>query len=91
MIFDVPRPRIELYDLNQDPWETNNLADTPGGRPIAQRLEAVLDDWAAATGDFDPQYRRRADHTDRFTGKRTARDVPPMTHLRPGDPVPAER
>jgi hypothetical protein len=46
MLFDVPRPRIELYDLREDPWETVNIAETPDGKKMATRLEAMLDDWA---------------------------------------------
>ena len=91
MLFVVPRPRIELYDLFDDPWETRNIAETDRGRAIAARLERVLDAWQLETGDFGPEFRRRADNTDRFTGKKFLREVPPMTDLRPGDPAPLER
>ena len=46
------RAREELYDSQQDPWETHNLA---GDAEHAERLVAMqrqLDDWIAATGDL---------------------------------------
>lgn len=47
------RPRLELYDLETDPWETNNLADDPehAGRKaemvekLMKRLEMQKDPW----------------------------------------------
>ena len=85
MLFDAPRPRIELYDVEADPWETKNLAETETGRPIAAELEVVLEAWCARTGDFDPKYRRRADQLDRQTWEKIRDKQPPMTHLPPGE------
>ena len=83
MIFVKPRPLLELYDVVKDPWETQNLAETKRGRKVAQELDGVLQDWMDTTGDFEPQYRRRGDHTDRETGERTQQKIPPMTNLLP--------
>lgn len=81
MLFTVPRPRLELYDLKNDPWETNNIAYTDEGAMIAVELDKVIDEWGSSTGDFSPEFRRRADNTDRFTGVKFTREKPPMTHL----------
>ncbi len=85
MLFQVPRPGLELYDLENDPGEFTNIAATKEGAPIAAELEEVLDQWALDTGDFGPHYRKRGDHTSRYTGKRIRKDMPPMTHSLPGE------
>jgi N-sulfoglucosamine sulfohydrolase len=45
------RPEIELYDVVNDPFEMNNLADQPGFDDVKQNLRAELDRWMAACGD----------------------------------------
>ncbi len=82
-LFQVPRPRVELYDLERDPGEFVNIAATEDGKKVAQELEAVLDRWVRDTGDFPPEFRRRGDHTDRYTGERTQQTIPPMTNPLP--------
>lgn len=82
-LFTVPRPEYELYDLKKDPGEFTNIIDTPRGKRIAAKLSGVLADWSNDTGDFSPVYRRRGDHTDRYTGERTQKKVPPQTHPLP--------
>jgi arylsulfatase A-like enzyme len=42
---------IELYDLQNDPGETNNLAADPTYADRRQRLEAALHDWRQRTDD----------------------------------------
>lgn len=83
MLFRAPRPRIELYDVQADPWETENLMETAEGIAIARELEAVLNAWGEMTGDFSPEYRRRGDNTDRFTGEKFMGDILPQTHPLP--------
>ena len=83
MLFEVPRPRLELYDVQADPDETENLMETAEGIAIARELEAVLDAWCAMSGDFPPEYRRRGDNTDRFTGVKFMGDILPQTHPLP--------
>jgi N-sulfoglucosamine sulfohydrolase len=39
------RPAEELYDLSKDPWEINNLADSPIHQVVKKRLSDALDDW----------------------------------------------
>jgi arylsulfatase A-like enzyme len=45
------RPTEELYDIENDPWETKNLADDPEYASIKKRLEKVLEDWMIRTRD----------------------------------------
>ncbi|MGH8168310.1 MAG: hypothetical protein ACREQ1_13790, partial [Woeseiaceae bacterium] len=77
-LFDAPRPEIEFYDTDNDPWELENLAARPEHRePIAEHF-ALLQEWRKATGDFPPERRRRAGYVDRVTGVLYSLDVPPM-------------
>jgi arylsulfatase A-like enzyme len=46
-----PRPKIEFYDLEQDPWERDNLAGNPSTLEIEETLLFELDDWLSRTGD----------------------------------------
>ncbi len=45
------RPPLELYDLEADPWEMNNLADDPAQAETVRRLNGILDAWMKAQGD----------------------------------------
>lgn len=45
------RPAEELYDLNRDPHEINNLALDPGHRKQLEKLRAQLDLWIQDTDD----------------------------------------
>ncbi|MFO0889055.1 MAG: sulfatase [Isosphaeraceae bacterium] len=44
-------PEEELYDLEADPHEIQNLADSPEHRATRDRLRGVLDHWIAETND----------------------------------------
>jgi arylsulfatase A-like enzyme len=46
-----PRPEIEVYDLQEDPWERNNLVGDPAHRQVRQKLEAALEAWLVETQD----------------------------------------
>ena len=46
------RPREELYDLETDPHELNNLAGDPACESVRSRLAARLNAWIAETGDM---------------------------------------
>jgi N-sulfoglucosamine sulfohydrolase len=48
----VPRPAEELYDLQQDPYETTNLAGDSAHREALERLRAALDEWIERYGDL---------------------------------------
>ncbi len=45
------RPADELYDLETDPYETNNRADDPTLANVRARLRDRLDRWMAQQGD----------------------------------------
>ncbi len=45
------RPPEELYDLQKDPWETNNLAGSPEHQEIKKQLDDVLQQWMVETCD----------------------------------------
>lgn len=46
------KPAEELYDLQQDPHETVNLADDPAHAPVLDRMRAALDRWTEQYGDL---------------------------------------
>jgi N-sulfoglucosamine sulfohydrolase len=86
-LFESPRARIELYDLNHDPWELRNLAGNPTYAGQVRELASVLQQWMLETDDFPAAYRIRDDHTDRLTGVQFDFRIPPlrMTELPPPD------
>ena len=45
------RPAVELYDLQEDPHEMNNLADDPALNKVKQTLGDELDKWMQQQGD----------------------------------------
>jgi arylsulfatase A-like enzyme len=67
-LFEVPRARLELYDVVADPWELRNLAGDPRYVRELRELTAVLQKWMEQTDDFPGAYRVRDDNTDRITG-----------------------
>lgn len=79
LLFQSPRPEIEFYDLQEDPWEVNNLAGDPDYRDLLREHFEQLAQWREATGDFPPSRRRRAGHTDRVRGVHFSDTIPPMT------------
>jgi N-sulfoglucosamine sulfohydrolase len=48
---DGVRPQTELYDLQADPWEHNNLAGTPAHASTEADLRGRLLDWMRSTRD----------------------------------------
>ena len=46
------KPIEELYDLEKDPHEINNLAEDPSYRPILNRMAQVHFDWMISTKDM---------------------------------------
>ena len=50
-------PEYQLYDLDQDPWEFENLAGEAQYARVEERLKSALLDWMRDTGDWiaDPQ------------------------------------
>lgn len=49
--FETPRKAEELYDLENDPWELHNLAESPEHQSALNRLRASLDEWQLETRD----------------------------------------
>jgi len=47
-----PKPAEELYDLNKDPYELNNLVGNPDVQDTLKLLRKVLDDWVKDTNDL---------------------------------------
>ncbi len=41
--FFQPKPVIEMYDVQDDPWNVNNLADSPAFQARRKEFEAALD------------------------------------------------
>lgn len=79
LLFQSPRPEIEFYDLEKDPWELNNLAGHPAYRERLREHVKLLEAWRERTDDFPPSRRRRAGHTDRIRGVYFSDHIPPMT------------
>lgn len=50
-LFNPTRPSEELYDLENDPYEIDNLAASPEYSGLKQHLAAVLDTWIMETND----------------------------------------
>jgi arylsulfatase A-like enzyme len=48
----APKPEEELYDLQNDPYELNNLIDKPELKDTLIHLRSVLDDWIKRTKDL---------------------------------------
>ena len=47
----VHRPRFELYNLADDPWETNNVATSSEHQATLERLQKKLQAWQEETQD----------------------------------------
>ncbi|MGF1637290.1 MAG: sulfatase/phosphatase domain-containing protein, partial [Cyclobacteriaceae bacterium] len=78
LIFEVPRPVIELYNVVEDPYELNNLAYDAKYRGVIRHMHAVLIEWMEVTNDFPPEMNRRHDNTDRVSGTHfDTRQLPP--------------
>ena len=67
--FITPRPAEELYDVRTDPFQLNNLADTPEHAATLTQHRAALDAWSRETNDTAPA-ERRPDEFHRTTGER---------------------
>lgn len=67
-IFIAPRPMVEIYDLEKDPDELDNVADMQSYVPEGKRLSNLLIDWQRDTKDHPWWKRRRPDQNDRITG-----------------------
>jgi len=50
--FRVPKLREELYDLENDPFELNNLSNNPDYSDKLKNLNGVLDNWIEEIDDL---------------------------------------
>ena len=67
-VFRAPRPAVELYDLQSDPHQLNNLAGDAKHAGKRELLEAKLSAWMKETHDSVPKEISH-DSFDRETGK----------------------
>lgn len=51
-VFVQPRPIEELYDLQNDPHELVNLANSDSHAELRQRLRGKLEEWLQSSGDL---------------------------------------
>lgn len=67
LYFERPRPLFELYDLQIDPYELDNLAGKPELKATEIHLREELDKWMALSHDYLPfatdAYRETPDPT----------------------------
>lgn len=49
------RPKIEFYDIIDDPYELNNLADYPEYQKEIENMEKLLQEWMNEQGDLGHQ------------------------------------
>jgi len=47
----VKRPAIEFYDMKEDPWELNNLADKEKYKEMIAEMKIELEQWMLQQGD----------------------------------------
>ena len=52
LLLSPRRAKEELYDLKNDPWELNNLADNPEHSKTLQKMRKALNKWIRETGDL---------------------------------------
>lgn len=77
-IFTAPRPMVELYDLENDPFELDNIADVQEHIDKGRVLAKLLVKWQKETGDHPSWKRRRSDENDRITGFRLFEEIPEL-------------
>ena len=52
LFFQGTKPPEELYDIEADPYEVNNLADSPQYKHVLERMRTVLERWMEDTNDL---------------------------------------
>lgn len=79
-VFLEPRPTEQLFNLETDPDELNDLAADPKYQEILARYHKAMDRWMSETGDTIPSKKRRTpDRHDRLTGERLYPTMHPGT------------
>jgi arylsulfatase A-like enzyme len=54
LYFSPTRPMFEIFDLENDPWEFQNLVGRPEVAAIESQLKAALQEWMIVERDFVP-------------------------------------
>jgi arylsulfatase A-like enzyme len=67
--FIEPRPAEELYDVENDPYQFNNLAEKPEYADALDEMRQLLDNWIVEFDDKIPE-NPTPDKFDRWTGER---------------------
>lgn len=89
--WEETRPAEELYDLNADPDETNNVAADPKYQKVLTSLKSEIDQWIADTNDQgyqpEPQLEETIKASRRWSDKAykargMERDVDPNIYLK---------
>jgi N-sulfoglucosamine sulfohydrolase len=52
IFFSPTKPKEELYETGSDPYEINNLAESPEHQSVLRELRVVLDRWMEETRDM---------------------------------------
>ncbi len=52
LFFQKTKPPEELYDIADDPYEINNLADSLEHQHVLKRMRSALQEWIKDTGDL---------------------------------------
>lgn len=77
-VFQCPRAMVEIYDLETDPNELDNVADKAEYREPGRKLADRMVEWQKKTND-DPWWKnRRGDQNDRITGFPLFMTRPPL-------------
>ncbi len=77
-LFESPRARLELYDLERTRGRSGTSPTIRRRRRGVRQLAGVLQAWMEGTDDFPAAYRRRDDNTDRITGVPFTTKIPPL-------------
>ena len=81
-----PRAAEELYLLEADPFQLENLADNPDYLAILNQLRKTMDEWQDRTGDTTPSLAKATpDRHNRVTGERYYEGSRPPTGELPGE------
>lgn len=77
-IFTTPRAMVELYNLESDPFELDNIADIQEHITEGRKLAKLLTKWQKETDDHPSWKRRRGDENDRITGFNLFDEIPEL-------------
>jgi arylsulfatase len=81
-----PRPAEQLFDLDNDPDQLDNLVQQNEHEQVLEHLRQVLDEWQDRTGDTAPPPDKvTPDRHDLATGERLYEGGRPPTGILPGE------